>query len=225
MPYNKGDFTQQGVAGHVNAKLRLNEKRLVNIDLTSNEEAEGCTIAGTVTDLLNDKVYPIGSAPSGNIEITENGENINVAPYATATVNVSGGGGFINPLIHFNISFENDVTECEMLWEPANLGPNSPTVFAFLLDSENKLSANPELEVLFDSETPFEWDLSLISIYYYDANSIWIFGVTSSSETQEIKSVTSNDCTVIFNAPTFQCAIPDGQSEATINIVIGNIPK
>ena len=92
MPFNKGDFTQQGVAGHVNANLRLNEKRLVNIDMTSNEEAEGCTITGTVTDLLNDKVYNIGSGVSGNIEITENGENINVAPYATATVNVSGGG-------------------------------------------------------------------------------------------------------------------------------------
>lgn len=65
MPYNKGDFTQQGVAGHVNANLRLNEKRLVNIDLTSNEEAEGCTITGTVTDLLNDKVYNIGSGGGG----------------------------------------------------------------------------------------------------------------------------------------------------------------
>lgn len=93
MPYNKGDFTQQGVAGHVNANLRLNEKRLVNIDLTSDEEAEGCTIIGAVTDLLNNEVYPIGAGVSGNIEITENGENINVAPYATATVNVSGGGG------------------------------------------------------------------------------------------------------------------------------------
>lgn len=93
MPFNKGDFTQQGVNGHVNATVRLNEKRLVNIDMTSNEEAEGCTIVGTVTDLLNDKVYPIGAGVSGNIEITENGENINVAPYATATVNVSGGGG------------------------------------------------------------------------------------------------------------------------------------
>ena len=91
--FNKGDFTQQGVAGHVNANLRLNEKRLVNIDLTSNEEAEGCTIAGTVKDLLNNEVYGIGAGVSGNIEITENGENINVAPYATATVNVSGGGG------------------------------------------------------------------------------------------------------------------------------------
>ena len=63
--FNKGDFTQQGVNGHVNANLRLNEKRLVNIDMTSNEEAEGCTIAGTVTDLLNDKVYNIGSGGGG----------------------------------------------------------------------------------------------------------------------------------------------------------------
>ena len=90
--FNKGDFTQQGVNGHVNATVRLNEKRLVSIDMTSDEEAEGCTITGTVKDLLNDKVYGIGSGVSGNIEITENGENINVAPYATATVNVAGGG-------------------------------------------------------------------------------------------------------------------------------------
>lgn len=59
--FNKGDFTQQGVNGHVNATVRLNEKRLVNIDLTSNEEAEGCTITGVVVDLLNDTAYEIGS--------------------------------------------------------------------------------------------------------------------------------------------------------------------
>ena len=63
--FNKGDFTQQGVNGHVNATVRLNEKRLVNIDLTSDEEAEGCTITGTVKDLLNDKVYNIGSGGGG----------------------------------------------------------------------------------------------------------------------------------------------------------------
>ena len=102
--FNKGDFTQQGVAGHVNANLRLNEKRLINIDLTSNEEAEGCTITGTVKDLLNDKVYPIGSGVSGNIEITENGENINVAPYATATVNVSGGGDSQVPMCEITVT-------------------------------------------------------------------------------------------------------------------------
>ena len=65
--FNKGDFTQQGVAGQVNANLRLNEKRLVNIDLTSNEEAEGCTITGTVKDLLNNQVYGIGSGDGADL--------------------------------------------------------------------------------------------------------------------------------------------------------------
>lgn len=68
MPFNKGDFTQQGVAGHVNANLRLNEKRLVNIDLTSNENDEGCTISGTVTDLLNNVVYQV-SKPTSPLDI------------------------------------------------------------------------------------------------------------------------------------------------------------
>lgn len=106
--FNTGDFTQQGVNGHVNATVRLNEKRLVNIDMTSNENAEGCTITGTVKDLLNNKVYNIGSAPSGNIAITANtaeGETLNISQYATATVNVSGGSG-IN-LRAVNIKFVN----------------------------------------------------------------------------------------------------------------------
>ena len=69
--FNKGDFTQQGVNGHVNATVRLNEKRLVRIDMTSNEEAEGCTINGTVTDLLNDKVYNIGSGGGASFTISQ----------------------------------------------------------------------------------------------------------------------------------------------------------
>ena len=93
--FNKGDFTQQGVDGHVRATLRLNEKRYVELDLTTNENARGCTISGNVHDRLNNLDYPIGAAPSGNIEITENtaeGEPLDVSQYATATVNVSGGG-------------------------------------------------------------------------------------------------------------------------------------
>ena len=41
-----------------------------------------------IVDKLEDIYNNISSVPTGNIEITENGENINVAPYATATVNV-----------------------------------------------------------------------------------------------------------------------------------------
>ena len=83
--FNKGDFTQQGVNGHVNANVRLNEKRLVNIDLTSNEEAEGCTITGTVKDLLNDKVYAIGSGGGGG-----------GMPFLTATIVNNTGYGLSN---------------------------------------------------------------------------------------------------------------------------------
>ena len=92
MPYNKGDFTQQGVAGDVSALVRLNEKRVMKVVLSSDDESDNCDISGAVYDLLNEEVYPIGAGVSGNIEITENGENINVAQYATATVNVAGGG-------------------------------------------------------------------------------------------------------------------------------------
>lgn len=94
--FNKGDFTQQGVAGHVNANLRLNEKRLVSIDLTSNEEAEGCTITGTVKDLLNDKVYNIGSGGGGGDTIPKctitfvnnSGDDRNVNDYFSGGVNI-----------------------------------------------------------------------------------------------------------------------------------------
>lgn len=56
-----------------------------------------------VTVNKGDEVTPI--VPTGNIEITENGENINVAPYATATVNVSGGGV---DLLHTELTIQNE---------------------------------------------------------------------------------------------------------------------
>lgn len=86
--FNKGDFTQQGVAGHVNANLRLNEKRLVNIDLTSNEDAEGCTISGQITDMLNNIVYSLSPGLYDYIGkdtelLMENTESINLATDTT----------------------------------------------------------------------------------------------------------------------------------------------
>lgn len=225
-----GDFGNGALANYPNGEevlLKTDELTLAQQDLIKiigRQYVAVDVVAPKHFAVVNkgDEVTPI--VPTGNIEITENGENINVAQYATATVNVAGGGGFINPLIHFNISFENNVTECNMIWEP------EPTIvfttdFAFLVDDQNKLFTRPQLEVFFDSEFPFEWGISLISPYYQEGNSIWILAITASSETQEIKSVTSNDCQVMFNAPTFACAIPNGQSEATVNIVIGNTPK
>lgn len=125
MPYNKGDFTQQGINGDVSALVRLNEKRVMKVVLSSDDESDNCDISGKVYDLLNGTSYDIGSGVSGNIEITENGENINVAPYATATVNVSGGGGITYTELEF-IDDEGDsayysvMTISEILTASAN---------------------------------------------------------------------------------------------------------
>ena len=61
MPYNKGDFTQQGINGDVSALVRLNEKRIVKVVLSSDDESDNCDISGKVYDLLNGTSYDIGS--------------------------------------------------------------------------------------------------------------------------------------------------------------------
>lgn len=65
MPYNKGDFTQQGVNGDVSALVRLNEKRVVKVVLSSDDESDNCDISGKVYDLLNGTSYDIGSGGGG----------------------------------------------------------------------------------------------------------------------------------------------------------------
>ena len=89
MPYNKGDFTQQGVAGDVTALVRLNEKRTVKLTLSADDASDNCDISGTVYDDLNGTTYSIVEAASGKITITENGTDINVAQYRTADVDVT----------------------------------------------------------------------------------------------------------------------------------------
>ena len=123
--FNKGDFTQQGVNGHVNANVRLNEKRLVNIDLTSNEEAEGCTITGTVKDLLNDKVYNIGSGGGGGVEmlhcvvtiVNNTGENLRLRSDATPVFS-SGGNAIEYPTYLYSIA-DNRSVEIDALYQAA----------------------------------------------------------------------------------------------------------
>ena len=61
MPYNKGDFTQQGINGDVSALVRLNEKRVMKVVLSSDDESDNCDISGKVYDLLNGTSYDIGS--------------------------------------------------------------------------------------------------------------------------------------------------------------------
>ena len=65
MPYNKGDFTQQGINGDVSALVRLNEKRVMKVVLSSDDESDNCDISGKVYDLLNGTSYDIGSGGGG----------------------------------------------------------------------------------------------------------------------------------------------------------------
>ena len=111
MPYDKGDFTQQGVNGDVSALVRLNEKRVMKVVLSSDDESDNCDISGAVYDLLNGESYTIGSTtPTGTITITENGTGIDVSQYALADVNVSGGGGSVGTLTVDTSEISENVT-------------------------------------------------------------------------------------------------------------------
>lgn len=192
--FNKGDFTQQGVAGHVNANLRLNEKRLVNIDMTSNEEAEGCTITGTVKDLLNDKVYNIGSGVSGNIEITENGENINVAPFATATVNVAGGGELDNKKLTINF-VDSTFSDATMTIQIPILSDNTITYAAPTLSSEDKT-----VEFIIPVAAP---------------NQPWIYTAPGYSTFTGSDAV---NCQIMLNDGSYAVFVTDPTADASITI-------
>ena len=164
MPYNKGDFTQQGINGDVSALVRLNEKRLMKVVLSSDDESDNCDISGAVYDLLNGTSYPLGgSTPTGTITITENGESIDVAQYRYADVNVSGvdiydftltinappeGLGYtfgytklvLSPYIHSKIIYP----------DPDNLSITSLTANDVLLDKDSYEYGYPNVGILWD---------------------------------------------------------------------------
>ena len=78
------------IAKKINENVELSDRDLIIDSLDSITKAYGGTPndSNLIVDKLEDIYNNIGSAPSGNIEITENGENINVAQYATASVAV-----------------------------------------------------------------------------------------------------------------------------------------
>ena len=95
------------IAKKIDESVEIPQTDLIIDSLDAITKAYGGTPndSNLIVDKLEDIYNNIEPAVSGNIEITENGENINVAPYATATVNVSGGSG-IN-LRAVNIKFVN----------------------------------------------------------------------------------------------------------------------
>lgn len=81
------------IAKKIDESVEIPQTDLIIDSLDAITKAYGGTPndSNLIVDKLEDIYNNISPAVSGNIEITENGENINVAPYATATVNVSGG--------------------------------------------------------------------------------------------------------------------------------------
>lgn len=105
-----GDFGNGALANYPNGEevlLKTDELTLAQQDLIKiigRQYVAVDVVAPKHFAVVNkgDEVTPI--VPSGNIEITENGENINVAQYATATVNVAGGGV---DLLHTTVNIVN----------------------------------------------------------------------------------------------------------------------
>ena len=74
---------------------------LLNDTLSGSDQASGSTISDMLSTLSGNIV------PSGTITITENGTGIDVSPYATADVNVSGGAS-VGALVPIRFYSSND---------------------------------------------------------------------------------------------------------------------
>lgn len=83
------------IAKAIDETVELPETDLITDSLDAITKALGGTPndSNLIVDKLDDIAGVAEPKPTGNIELTENGENIDIAQYATATVNVSGGGG------------------------------------------------------------------------------------------------------------------------------------
>ena len=81
--FNKGDFTEQGVAGDVTALVRLNNKRIVKMVLSSDDESSNVDVTGTVYDHLNGETYPLVVPP------TPTGEPILIETVEVGAVNTT----------------------------------------------------------------------------------------------------------------------------------------
>ena len=149
------------IAKKINENVELSDRDLIIDSLDSITKAYG----GTPNDsnLIVDKLEDIagvahsGITPTGNIEITENGENINVAPYETATVNVSGSGGL--DLLHTDLTITNESAEDVSLL-------NIPlTVYGYsILLSDIVTQAPNLLKTSVDDNTDLAIELNLLGL-------------------------------------------------------------
>ena len=108
--------------------------------------------------------------PTGNIELTENGEGIDVSTYATATVNVSGGGG------------GGDFSTAEVTFSVVNEEANAAV--GVILNSEEIVYTNGDAVIDGDKLIYVLYKGSQ-TVYAYDTAQITVEGSANITEQRE----------------------------------------
>ena len=129
-----------------------------------------------IVDKLEDIYNNIEPAVSGNIEITENGENINVAPYATATVNVSGGGSSYTEL-EFTDNTTDEVYESVLTLSEIITASTSDLLGFMKTDTNLAGAIGPALNIPYvvtaiyeNEDVPGTYDVIINAIEYMGIN-------------------------------------------------------
>ncbi len=109
------------IAKKINENVELSDRDLIIDSLDSITKAYGGTPNDStlIVDKLDDIYNNISPAVSGNIEITENtaeGEPLDISQYATATVNVAGGGGIPLCTLTFINNRQNAVPMSDVIY-------------------------------------------------------------------------------------------------------------
>lgn len=103
------------IAKAIDETVELPETNLITDSLDAITKALGGTPndSNLIVDKLDDIAGVAEPKPTGNIELTENGENIDIAQYATATVSVSGGGDSA-PFPYVTIHIVNEDADADL---------------------------------------------------------------------------------------------------------------
>lgn len=154
------------IAKKIDESVEIPQTDLIIDSLDAITKAYGGTPndSNLIVDKLEDIYNNIGSAPTGNIEITENTtEPLNIAQYATATVNVAGGGGLPKCTITF-IDTDNQGGD---IYSSGLLIKNNGVISLNVEGNSYSLTRNETVEFLYNiyNEIYSIFDPSLLTDY------------------------------------------------------------
>ena len=194
MPYDKGDFTQQGVDGKVCGGLLLNNKRDVDVLVSTNEDDSTLGgIAVTVEDHLNDLKYAFF------------GENLEAGE--VYEIGASGGGGLENPIL--TITFNNTMRAA------------AGTPYYYAVDNDNKLIRMYK-ELLGNSETVFNTRVPIYRSEDEEDFALWECN-SLASVLSTITASNEVNCSLYYNVNSrFEISLDDPTENASITITFTN---